>query len=248
MKEWSLTKLLESLHDDIQHSLETARKTMGHSGAKGDTSEKIWIKLLNQYLPERYRVDKAFIVDSNGLFSDQIDVVIFDRQYTPFIFHYEDQNIIPAESVYAVFEAKQTMNAEYIKYAQKKVASVRKLLRTSKPIYHIDGKSKPKIPQHIYGGILALESDWNPAFGQPLSVALDEDREYGCLDFGCVAAHGYFYLNNEGDYEKHIGGKPATSFLFKLISQLQISATVPSIDVLAYSKWLTIKQEKNENT
>jgi hypothetical protein len=33
-------------------------------------------------------------------------------------------------------------------------------------------------------------------------------------------------------------GKPATAFLFKLISQLQFSGTVPMIDVEAYGKWL----------
>jgi len=36
----------------------------------------------------------------------------------------------------------------------------------------------------------------------------------------------------------HDGKKPATSFLFKLISQLQFSGTVPMIDVQAYAKWL----------
>jgi hypothetical protein len=35
------------------------------------------------------------------------------------------------------------------------------------------------------------------------------------------------------------GGKPATSFLFNLISLLQFSGTVPMIDVLAYAEWLS---------
>jgi hypothetical protein len=35
-----------------------------------------------------------------------------------------------------------------------------------------------------------------------------------------------------------LGGKPATAFLFNLISQLQFSGTVPMIDVLAYAQWL----------
>ena len=60
--------------------------------------------------------------DSEGTFSDQIDAVLFDRQYSPFIFHYEGQTIAPAESVYAVFGAKQTIKAEQIDYAQKKIA------------------------------------------------------------------------------------------------------------------------------
>ena len=65
--------------------------------------------MLKTYLPERYRADKAYVVDSKGAFSDQIDVVVYDRQYSPFIFTYENETIIPAESVYAVFEAKRQM-------------------------------------------------------------------------------------------------------------------------------------------
>jgi hypothetical protein len=36
-------------------------------------------------------------------------------QYSPFIFTFEGQKIIPAESVYAIFEAKQTLNAELVR-------------------------------------------------------------------------------------------------------------------------------------
>ena len=35
------------------------------------------------------------------------------------------------------------------------------------------------------------------------------------------------------------GGRPATAFLFNLISTLQFSGTVPMIDVQAYAQWLT---------
>ncbi len=67
--------------------------------------------MLSTYLPHRYRADKAFVVDSKGVFSEQIDVVVYDRQYSSFIFQYEGQTIVPTESVYAVFEAKQTIPA-----------------------------------------------------------------------------------------------------------------------------------------
>jgi hypothetical protein len=99
MNEWSLPKILAGLHDDIQRRLETVRQTFAHPVTKGDASEKVWLELLQTYLPQRYQAAKAFVVDSHGVFSQQIDVVIFDRQYSPFIFQFEDQTIIPAESV-----------------------------------------------------------------------------------------------------------------------------------------------------
>lgn len=239
MTAWSLAQLLASLHEDIQQRLGTIRKSFGHSGTKGDASETVWLQLLQTYLPKRYQAETAHVVDSNGTFSEQIDVVIFDRQYSPFIFHYEGQTIIPAESVYAVFEARQSINAAHVAYARGKVASVRRLHRTSLPIPYVEGtyRAKPLIP--IIGGLLTFESDWNPPFGPPLEKALAEGDEVGLLDIGCVAAHGHFFFNQSGGaYELITGGKPATAFLFRLISQLQFSGTVPMIDVQAYARWL----------
>lgn len=241
MSDWSLPALLANLHDDIQTRLQIARKSFAHPGTKGDASEAVWLQLLSTYLPQRYRADKAFVVDSKGVFSEQIDVVIYDRQYSPFIFQYEGQTVIPAESVYAVFEAKQTINAQHVAYARQKVATVRALHRTSLPIPFAKGTypSKPLIP--IIGGILTFESDWKQGCGDALWKALgDGNTGTDRLDIGCVAAHGYFFWEStHSKYGYAREGKPATAFLFKLISILQFSGTVPMIDVNAYAEWLT---------
>lgn len=235
---WSLQEILSGLHDDIQTRLSVSRKSFSHPGTKGDAAESVWLELLEKYLPERYQVATAHIVDSNGVFSDQIDVVVFDRQYSPFIFNFQNQTIIPAESVYAVFEAKQSINLEQVRYAQKKIESVRKLHRTSLPIPYAKGTYPPKPLIPIYGGILTFESDWTPGLGEPFLNALNEDTDSGQIDIGCVAAHGYFHLDADKKYVVQEGGKPATAFLFKLISQLQFSGTVPMIDIQAYAQWL----------
>lgn len=237
MSVWSLSQLLAGLHDDIEQRLAIARKSFNHPGTKGNASENVWLKLLQTYLPRRYQAETAHVVDSNGTFSDQIDVVVFDRQYSPFIFHYEGQIIIPAESVYAAFEAKQAINAHEVEYAQKKIASVRRLYRTSLPIPHAGGTYPPKPLIRIFGGLLTFESEWKPALGQPLIDALVSDQD-GRLELGCIAAHGTFGCDDKDCYTLTPGGKPATAFLLELIARLQDSATVPMIDVRAYARWL----------
>ena len=224
MTTWSLSTLLASLHDDIHQRLSISRKAMGHMVAKGDASEDIWLEFLQKYLPQRYQAEKAFVVDSKGVFSQQLDVVIFDRQYSPFILDFQGQKVVPAESVYAVFEAKQAVDADHIRYAQEKVESVRKLHRTSLPIPHAGGTFKAKSPGKIFGGILTFESDWTPALGPSLEAALNKDN--GSLDIGCVASHGYFMYDQSSGYQFHTGGKPATAFLFQLIALLQLNGTV----------------------
>jgi hypothetical protein len=239
MSDWSLSVLLSSLHEDIQQRLAAVRKSFGHPGTKGDASENVWISLLEKYLPKRYQAAKAHVVDSLGTFSQQIDVVVFDRQYSPFIFTLENETIIPAESVYAVFEAKQTANAAMVSYAQKKVASVRRLHRTSLPIPYAKGvyPAKPLIP--ILGGLLTFESEWSPALDASFEKALSADTGDGRLDIGCVASHGHFFFDQAtSTYSLTNEERAATAFLFKLISSLQFSGTVPMIDIEAYAKWL----------
>jgi hypothetical protein len=119
------------------------------------------------------------------------------------------------------------------------VATVRKLHRTSLPIPHAGGvyPAKPLIP--IIGGILTFESEWKPAMGPSLeNVLLDGDGDRR-LNMGCIASHGHFILRDSENYGFVLENKPATAFLFKLISRLQFSGTVPMIDIDAYGEWLT---------
>jgi hypothetical protein len=239
MTEWSLPVLLDRFHRDIEHKLKTARESFAHPGTKGDASEEVWLQMLQDYLPRRYSATKAHVVDSIGAFSQQIDVVIFDRQYSPFIFNFQGQAIVPAESVYGVFEAKQTISAGLIEYAQEKAATVRRLHRTSLPIPTASGVVAAKKPGRILAGILTFESDWKPPLGASLVKALQAATGDAHLDMGCIAAHGTFTCDTGGFHTIVPQGKPATAFLFELIARLQELATVPMIDVRAYAKWLS---------
>lgn len=238
MSTWSLPALLASVQDDIERRLSTVRASLAHAPTKGDASESVWRTLLETYLPARYQVASAHVVDSKNCFSQQLDVVIFDRQFSPFILQYEGATIIPAESVYAVFEAKQTASAANIAYAAEKIGSVRALHRTSLPIPHAGGVYPPRPLQRILGGILALDSDWSPPLGAALESALGAHTADQLLDVGCIASHGAFLHDAEHGVRVLEGNKPATAFLFELIARLQESATVPMIDIRAYAKWL----------
>ena len=63
-------------------------------------------------------------------------------------------------------------------------------------------------------------------------------KDGGDLDLGCVAATDFVRDNVTAGYQVLDGSKPATAFLFRLISDLQFSGTVPMIDIQAYAQWL----------
>jgi hypothetical protein len=86
---------------------------------------------------------------------------------------------------------------------------------------------------------LTFESEWSPPLGPSFEKALLGGEGERQLDLGCVASHGHFFRGELGSYNFIHENKPATAFLFKLISRLQFSGTVPMIDIDAYGEWLT---------
>jgi hypothetical protein len=237
-----LQKLYISLQEQLASNLRIDQKVLSHPVSKGDSTEADWVNALKDHLPQRYQVSKAFVIDSKGNKSEQIDVVIYDRQYTPILFNRNEQRLIPAESVYAVFEVKPILNRQNLFYAGKKVASVRKLYRTSAAIAYAAGKYEPKPLFPIIGGILTYRSEWKPSLGKTLVSILGKLDNASRLDLGCVVTAGTFettYASQRVEIVKSGPEMSLASFLFHLMAKLQSLATVPAIDYDAYNRWLT---------
>ena len=237
----NLSRVFASLQKELAAGLDISHHAVRHSGTKGDVSELNWVDILEKYLPKRYQVSKAFVIDSKGHSSDQIDVVIHDRQYSPFLLNYKSALYVPAESVYAVFEVKPDLNSKYIRYAGAKARSVRTLARTSIAITHAGGKFKAKRPSRILAGILCSACKWKAPFGEDLVRSLARLDGDSRLDLGCVITSGGF------DVKYPRGGPRITAsqqevalvfFFLRLIKRLQAKATVPALNVEAYAKWL----------
>lgn len=139
------------------------RDVTSHPTTIGSHSEADWVGVLKGFLPERYVVGPIIAVDADGATSEQIDVAVYDRQYSPLWFGSQGgADFVPVEAVYAVFEVKPSINPRYITAARNKVASVRRLRRTSAPIKHAGGAYGAIDPsaKHIIGGLLAAEASW----------------------------------------------------------------------------------------
>lgn len=217
-----------------------------HGPTKGDDAELRWIKMLDELLPRRYGVSKAFVVDSAGHQSEQIDVVIHDRHFSPLLFDVGDATYIPAESVYAAFEAKQVMTKGELEYGAKKIATVRSLVRTSVVVPHAGGKYDPVLPRRIIGGFLARRTEWRPPFGDPFHKCLSSldamgraDVEYG-IDVGCVVEQGGFSVTRDKDNLRDASidnSEPGVALIFfvmRLLKQLQVVGSAPAIDYDEY--------------
>jgi hypothetical protein len=233
-----LAEILDGLQARLEGELRGGRGALTHPSARGDASESDWIRVLNDHMPHRYRADKAFVVDCHGETSEQIDIVIYDRQYSPLLFNQSNQRYVPSESAYCALEVKQDLSREQIEYAGEKVASVRRLHRTCTPIQHAGGTYPVRPLPRILGGIVAYECRWSPPFGTPFRDALatlDADSE---LDIGCSLLQGAFEAKYSPGSPASVtvvqDGRALIQFFLRLLKQLQSLATAPAIDYEAY--------------
>jgi len=145
-REWFLHQ-----QEKMRAELSEVRSVHDHPTARGDGTELHWLTVLQKRLPARYRAERAFVIDADGNRSGQIDIVIHDRQFCPVLLDAAGGVHIPAESVYAVLEVKQDLTKSQIEYAGNKIASVRRLRRTSAEFVHATGRSRTT-PKPILGG------------------------------------------------------------------------------------------------
>lgn len=257
MNKISIADLFKGLQNQMIAQLNTNREFLLHPGTKGDSLENVWIEWLRKYLPNRYCIDKAIIIDCKGNLSDQLDLVIYDQHFTPFVFSQNGIYYIPAEGVYAVFEVKPELNKGYIEYAGDKIESVRKLYRTSTNIIDRGKQYEPRSLTKILGGILTSTNNIQNITTEKHLKSLTQLKS---IDLGCSVEGGCFYIDYDIDEDNHINDfndrissyykirkynsvtfssadKSLVTFFLQLMRYLQQTiGTVAAIDLNAYSK------------
>lgn len=238
----ALHRAYSGLQQRLQAGLTANRSVLDHPGAKGSATEVNWLKMLQDHLPRRYQAESAFVIDANGRQSDQIDIVLYDRQYTPELYNYDGERIIPAEGVYAALEVKQVLDKDNLDYAAEKITSVRQLERSSAPIVHAGGEHEARELKPIIGAILCTSPGWTPAFGGAFNKCIGGLNDGSFVDLGCVADAGAFETNRSGNEiatetsEKEF----ALAFFFlRLLRRLQRLGTVPAINYDTYLAAIT---------
>ncbi|MCL1982156.1 MAG: hypothetical protein FWG53_03550 [Clostridiales bacterium] len=205
-----------------------------HPVTKGEHCESAWIDFFRSFLPSKYAVDKGFVFDAKGNVSDQIDIIIYEALYSPLIFGTDaGEKFITAESVYAVFESKPTIDKETLGYANDKIKSVVDLVRSRRGVINAGKYSPPRELTHIIGGILAVNSISPEAVRQHLS-------DFSHIDIGCAINKASFIAYRDdnwhlSDVEFSSQEEAILSFFYIVLDLLHQIGTVAGIDIRDYS-------------
>ena len=231
-KESGLAEKLQSSEETFQSQLKSAQIQSTHSSAQGSEMENLWIKLLGEYLPARYKIGRGFVGDSKGEVSDQIDCIIYDALYTPPLYGGKDNLCVPAESVYAIFESKPSVSKGNVEYASKKAASVRALHREKNAIV-VDRGEKQSSPKfvNIIGGLLAV------------SLSVEEatvKKHFRNSDLDCILVADEKKPSYWDKFDETVSSRAGKGALitgiFRVLCQLQKHGTVPPINWKIYER------------
>lgn len=207
---------------------------LDHPVTKGEHCEGAWIDFFRSFLPNKYAVDKGFVFDSKGKISEQIDIIIYDALYAPLVFGAESgEKFVTAESVYAVFDSKPTIDKQTLKYTDKKIKSVTSLHRSARAISVGGRVHPPRELTNIIGGILAVDSVRS-------KTVIDHVKEYNSIDIGCSINKFAFHVRRSKDrgFRSFVSSsqtETVLSFFYLILDELYKLGTVAGIDIRDYA-------------
>lgn len=80
-----------------------------HGGLTGDSREVMWMEFFRKIIPKKYSLAQGvIIIDSEGNHSNEVDIAVFDEQYTPYVFQHNSLKFIPIEAVAVAIECKSS--------------------------------------------------------------------------------------------------------------------------------------------
>lgn len=121
-----LNEKLKIIQRQLEARFETIRDTHQHKGSKGSNVEQIIRDFLREYLPIMNRVGEGEVIDQNGNYSSQTDIVI-TNEYHPFLNDLKQPEVFFIEGVVCVGEIKSVLTSEELKTTLEKCVAFKKL-------------------------------------------------------------------------------------------------------------------------
>lgn len=100
---------INSLKSDFQ-----INKDVNHNGIKGGLNENELSELIKEVIPQKYKITRGIIENSNGDQSNETDIFIYDNEILP-AYIKNELTFVPVEAVKYIFEVKSILNSSELK-------------------------------------------------------------------------------------------------------------------------------------
>lgn len=98
-----------------------------HGGITGSYREEMWMRFFRSIIPLKYSLAQGvIIIDSEKSRSREVDIAVYDEQYTPYVFQYNTLKFIPIEAVAVAIECKsEKLNKKNLKAWAKSITDLK---------------------------------------------------------------------------------------------------------------------------
>jgi hypothetical protein len=128
-----MIELFDRVANTLKIEFEYQAKILGHPGEVGTGRENVLKRVLSKYIPKRYVVDSGFVVDASVKSSEQMDIVIYEANYTPVFEIVEGKSFFPCETVVAVGQVRTKIGSrKEMQECLNNIKSVKELDRSNK--------------------------------------------------------------------------------------------------------------------
>ncbi len=107
----NLEKFFESVSKNLENEFENMASLISHRGEAGEGREDVLKKILRKHIPKRYGVDSGFVFDAFGNDSKQMDIIIYEANYTPVFEIVGEKRYFPCETVVAVGQVRTNIGS-----------------------------------------------------------------------------------------------------------------------------------------
>lgn len=129
----SLATLFDLVSERLRIEFDYQAKILGHPGEVGTGRENVLKNILAKFIPKRYAIDSGFVIDALNKRSKQMDIVIYEENYTPVFEIVKGKRFFPCETVVAVGQVKTKIGSrKKLQKCLNNIKSVKELDRSNK--------------------------------------------------------------------------------------------------------------------
>jgi len=153
-----LANVFKGINKKMLDDFDYISKQVEHKPSKGEIREiEIANEYLKKYIPFNIGVSTGEIVSIDNQVSSETDIVLYEKNSTPYLMSSESYQVFPIECVYGVIEVKSFLDKAQLYDSFQKINSVKKMPK--------DAYIKPIPPIHSLHAYGKTWSEYFPTYG-----------------------------------------------------------------------------------
>lgn len=128
----NLEQTFKGIKDKMLIDFNEISSQVTHRGSKGSIREREVIKeYLEKYLPGNIGIANGECISTDGTVSPECDIILYEKNTTPYLIHKDGYQVFPIECVYGVIEIKSKLDKAQLKDSIEKITKIKSMPKTA---------------------------------------------------------------------------------------------------------------------